>query len=156
MELKVKPKTFHYRVDVCWSRDKRGVLSVAGKSDLEVASPPEFLGHPGIWSPEDLLVAAVNACTMTTFLSALQRRQIPLVAYDSEATGTLERAEGEFRFTRVVLRPRIVVGRPEDREAALAAFREAETGCLVAHSIVAEVVAEPEILVRTPEPIAVR
>jgi organic hydroperoxide reductase OsmC/OhrA len=148
MEIKAKPKTFHYQVGVRWSREKRGVLSVAGKPDLEVASPPEFRGHPGIWSPEDLLVAAVNACTMTTFLSAAARRGLTLVSYDSEATGTLETADGRFRFTRVVLRPRIVVGRPEDREAALAAFREAEAGCLVANSILATIEAEPEIAVR--------
>ena len=30
----------------------------------------------------------------------------------------LELADGQFRFTRVVLKPRIVVRRPEDREAA--------------------------------------
>jgi organic hydroperoxide reductase OsmC/OhrA len=148
MEIKAKPKTFHYQVGVRWSREKRGVLSVAGKPDLEVASPPEFRGHPGIWSPEDLLVAAVNTCTMTTFLSAAARRGLTLVSYDSEATGTLETADGRFRFTRVVLRPRIVVGRPEDREAALAAFREAEAGCLVANSILATIEAEPEIAVR--------
>jgi organic hydroperoxide reductase OsmC/OhrA len=148
MQIKGKPKTFHYDVGVRWSREKRGVLAVAGKPELEVASPPEFRGHPGIWSPEDLLVAAVNACTMTTFLSAGQRREIALVSYESDATGTLEMAEGAFRFTRVVLKPRIVIGRSEDRDAALAAFREAEKGCLVAHSLLAKIEAEPEISVR--------
>lgn len=156
MELKVKPKTFHYQVGVRWSREKRGVLTVAGKPDLEVASPPEFRGHPGIWSPEDLLVAAVNACTMTTFLSAAQRRAIALVSYESEADGTLERADGQFRFTHVALTPRIVVARPEDRDAALAAFREAEAGCLIAHSIVARIEGEPEIVVQSPEAALVR
>ena len=148
MEIKTKPKTYHYDVGVRWSSEKRGVLAIAGKPDLEVASPPEFRGHPGLWSPEDLLVAAVNACTMTTFLSAVKRREIALVSYESHATGTLEMADGTFRFTRVVLEPRIVVARPEDREPALAAFHEAEAGCLIANSILAKVEAEPEILVR--------
>jgi organic hydroperoxide reductase OsmC/OhrA len=152
MEIKAKPKSFHYQVGVRWSREKRGVLVAGGKPDLEVASPPEFRGHPGIWSPEDLLVAAVNACTMTTFLSAMQRREIGLVSYESDAIGTLELADGEFRFTRVVLRPRIVVRRPEDCAAALAAVREAETGCLIAHSIVAKVEVEPVIAVQALEP----
>lgn len=149
MEIKAKPKIFHYQVGVRWDREKRGVLAAAGKPGLEVASPPEFRGHPGIWSPEDLLVAAVNACTMLTFLSAMQRREIALVSYESDATGTLEMADGKFRFTRVVLRPRIVIGRPEDRDAALAAFREAETGCLVANSLLSAIEAEPEIVARS-------
>ena len=150
MEIKMKPKTFHYQVAVRWSREKRGVLAIGGKPDLEVASPPEFRGHPGVWSPEDLLVAAVNACTMTTFLSAMQRRDIRLVSYESEAEGTLEMADGSFRFTKVVLKPRIVVGRAEDRDAALAAFHEAEKGCLIAASVVAKIEAQPEIEVRAP------
>ena len=150
MPIKVKSRTFHYQVGVRWEREKRGILAIAGKQDLEVASPPEFRGHPGVWSPEDLLVAAVNACTMTTFLSAVARRKVALVAYASDATGTLEMAGDVFRFTRVVLKPRIVVARPEDREPALAAFREAEEGCLIAHSIVAEIEATPEIEVESP------
>lgn len=151
MEIKIKPKTFHYGIGVRWSGEKRGVLAAAGKPELEVASPPEFRGHPGIWSPEDLLVAAVNACTMTTFLSAAARRGLQIVSYESDATGTLEMADGLFRFTRVVLEPRIVVATPDDREPALAAFREAEAGCLIAHSIRATIEAAPEISVHGQE-----
>jgi len=154
MELKAKPKTFHYEVVVRWESEKRGVLSVAGKPHLEVASPPEFRGHPGLWSPEDLLVAAVNACTMTTFLSAAQRRGLKLLAYESAATGTLERTEGKFRFSRVVLKPRIVITRPEDREAAVAAFHEAEAGCLIANSLLTKVEAQPEITVASHPKVA--
>src|SRR6266540_4341050 len=135
MQIQMKPKVFRYQVGVRWGGEKRGVLTVAGKPDLEVASPPEFRGHPGIWSPEDLLVAAVNACTMTTFLSAVARRGISLVSYECGAEGTLEMADGTFRFTQVSLRPRIVVAGEEDRQRALDAFKEAEAGCLIASSI---------------------
>lgn len=149
MEIKTKPKTFTYEVGLRWSGEKIGALSAAGKPGLQVASPPEFRGHPGIWSPEDLLVAAVNACTMTTFLSAVMRREVRLVSYESAATGTLEMADGKFRFTRVVLKPRIVVARPEDRDGALAAFQEAHAGCLIANSLLTKVEGDPEIAVRS-------
>jgi organic hydroperoxide reductase OsmC/OhrA len=147
MEIKAKPKVFHYQVGVRWDSEKRGVLTVPGKPDLQIASPPEFRGHPGIWSPEDLLVAAVNACTMTTFLSAVIRRRISLVSYECDAEGTLEMADGTFRFTHVTLRPRIVVTGEENRQQALDAFHEAETGCLIANSIIAKIQAQPEIVV---------
>ena len=91
-----------------WSREKRGVLAVAGKPDLEVASPPEFRGHPGIWT----------------------------------------RKTCWWPLSRIVLRPRMVVSRPEDRDAVLAAFREAKSGCLIAKSILAKVEAEPEVVVQ--------
>lgn len=154
MEIKMKTRTFHYDVTVRWESEKRGVLSVDGKPHLQVASPPEFRGHPGVWTPEDLIVAAVNACTMTTFLSAAQRRNLTLLAYESAATGTLEMADGKFRFTRVTLKPRIVVTKPEDREVALAAFHEAEAGCLIANSILAKVEAQPEITVASHPKVA--
>jgi organic hydroperoxide reductase OsmC/OhrA len=147
MQINVKSKVFHYHVGVRWGGEKRGVLTAGGKPDLDVASPPEFRGHPGIWSPEDLLVAAVNACTMTTFLSAILRRGVSLVSYECDAEGTLEMAEGKLRFTHVSLRPRIVVAGEVDRQRALDAFREAEAGCLIASSIVAKVEAKPEIVV---------
>ena len=148
MEPQVKPKVFQYRVQVRWEREKIGLLQIPEKPPLEVASPPEFRGHPGYWSPEDLLVAAVNSCTMTTFLSLATRRELTLAAYECEAVGTLERVEGAFRFSRILLRPRIAVARPEDREKALALFHEAETGCLIANSLLSRVESEPEIELR--------
>jgi organic hydroperoxide reductase OsmC/OhrA len=154
MEIKLKPKTFHYEVGTRWNGEKRGVLRAAGKPDVEVASPPEFHGHPGVWCPQELLVASVNACAMTTFLSAVQRRGIDLVSYECDANGTLEMAEGGFRFTRIVLRPRIGIGRGDQREAALAAFREAEAGCLIVRSLVTRVEAEPQVVVMERVPAA--
>jgi organic hydroperoxide reductase OsmC/OhrA len=154
MEMKLKPKTFHYDVGTRWSRDKRGVLSVAGKPDLEVASPPEFRGHAGVWSPQDYLVAAVSACAMTTFLSAAKRRGLDLLSYGCDAQGTLEMADREFRFTRILLKPRIGIGRADQKEEALAAFREAETGCMIARSLTARIESQPEVFVMEHAPAA--
>jgi len=148
MEPQVKPKVFHYEVQVRWNGEKRGILTAKGKPPLEVASPPEFKGHPDIWTPEDLLVSAVAACTMTTFLAFAARKEIALDSYECDATGTLEMVEGKFRFSRVVLRPRIVVAREEDRGKALDVFHQAEASCLVANSLLTKVEGEPDIRVR--------
>jgi organic hydroperoxide reductase OsmC/OhrA len=149
MHVGIKTKTFTYDNSVAWKDLKRGLLGSDGKPDLEVASPPEFKGHPGIWTPEDLLVAAVNTRAMMTFLSNATREKISLLSYEADATGTLEMADGKFRFTRIVLRPRITVARSEDREKALAAFRAAEKNCLVANSLTSSVEGKPEILVKS-------
>ena len=149
MEPQVKPKVFHYDVQVRWNSEKRGTLTAKDKPSLEVASPPEFKGHPGIWTPEDLLVSAVVSCTMTTFLSFAAKKGIELAGYQCGATGTLEMVEGKFRFSKVVLRPRITVARAEDRDKALDVFHQAEASCLVANSLLTKVEGEPEILVRS-------
>ena len=148
-QVQAKPKVFHYEVKARWTEQRRGVLGAEGKPALEVASPPEFKGHPGVWTPEDLLVAAVNSCTMTTFLSFAARKEIQLLSYECGATGTLEMVEGKFRFSRVVLHPRIVVARDEDVPKALTAFHDAEASCLVANSLLTKVEGEPEILIRS-------
>jgi peroxiredoxin-like protein len=148
MEAKVRPKVFEYEVQVRWSEERRGILTAKGKPPLEVASPPEFKGHPGIWTPEDMLVSAVAACTMTTFVAFAARKEILLDSYECDATGTLEMVDGKFRFSRVTLRPRIVVARQEDRDKAVDVFHQAEASCLVANSLVTKVEGEPEILVR--------
>jgi len=147
MEAVVKPKAYHYTIGLRWSGEKKGVLETPGKPDLGVASPPEFKGHPGIWSPADLLVAAVNACTMTTFLTFAKRKEISISSYECDATGTLEMVDGVFRFSRIDLSPRITVKRPEDRDRTLVTFREAESSCLVANSLLTRVNSTPEVTV---------
>lgn len=137
---------FFYPVFVKWTGEKKGMLSVAGKSDLEVAIPPEFKGHPGIWSPEDLFVAAVNSCLMATFLSLAQQKKVEFLSYESEAIGILEKFEGQLIFTKVAIKPRVVVARESQREAVLATLMLAEKHCLVANSIKTKVELTPEII----------
>ena len=73
----LKPRKFPYRTAVRWTEEHKGVISSPDKPDVEVACPPEFGGHEGYWSAEDLFVAAVNTCIMTTFLSLAEKRGIP-------------------------------------------------------------------------------
>ncbi len=72
--------THHYEVDLVWTLDRKGVISSPVlPTTLEVATPPEFpKGIPGIWSPEHLLVGAVNACYMTTFLAIAENSKLEL------------------------------------------------------------------------------
>ena len=143
---RITSKVFRYDVGLRWNGEKQGVLSCEDRSDLPVASPPEFRGHAGMWTPEHLFVASVSACTLMTLMSTLVRLGIPLASYECDATGTLERAEdGVFRFTRVVLKPHIVLTRAEDRQAVEEAFQKAESGCLVTSSLLTTVEAEPHI-----------
>ena len=71
--MEVRSKRYTYRTSVRWSQQKKGNISSPGKPEIEVATPPEFKGHEGIWSPEDLFVASVNVCVMSTFLAFAER-----------------------------------------------------------------------------------
>lgn len=119
---------------------------MAGKPELQVATPPEFKGHEGIWSPEDLFVAAANVCLMTTFLAMAERAALGFTAYVGDAEGTLELVDGKFRFTKIVLRPRVTVKPGEDVGKARQILEKAEANCLISNSMACHVTLEPTIL----------
>jgi len=145
MEARVKQKSFSYRTHLEWVGRRGGVLGSKDKPSFRVSSPPEFKGEAGIWTPEDLFVGAVNVCTLSTFLAFAERVGLGLECYASEAEGVMELVDGGYRFTRVVVRPRIVVSDPETVETAIAILHDAHHKCIIANSIRAEVVLEPVV-----------
>ncbi len=145
MEIKSTPKSFTYEVDAVWVAEKRGRMEAAGKPAVEVATPPEFKGHPGIWSPEDLFVESVNVCTMVTFVGIAQRRNVKFESYRCRASGLLEMVDGKFRFTRITLHPVVTVASAADVEPVRQILHDAEDSCLVANSIRATVSMEERI-----------
>ncbi len=142
---RTRPKTFVYRTGVRWTGKRVGTLMSAEKPDLRVASPPEFQGESGVWTPEDLLVASLEACTMMTFVALAEKRGLPLVSWQSEAEGRLEASGGRYRFTQMVLRPTIVVGEATAVARAVELVHEAHQRCFVANSLRTEIRIEPLI-----------
>src|SRR5213080_402710 len=105
--MEVRSKIYAYKTGLKWTERKIGVLSSPGKPDLQVATPPEFKGHEGIWSPEDLFVASVNACVMSTFLAFAERSGLTFASYESDAEGRVELVDGKLQVTSVALTPRV-------------------------------------------------
>ena len=143
--MEVRSKRYTYRVSVQWSEQKRGVMSSAGKPDIEVATPPEFKGHEGIWSPEDLFVASVNVCVMSTFLAFAERAGLAFTGYESEAEGTLELVDGKFQVTTIAVKPKLSLKPGEDVGKARDLLAKAEVNCLISNSIKSKVTLEATI-----------
>jgi peroxiredoxin-like protein len=141
--MTIRPKSYKYPVSVRWTGEKKGALAVPGKPSVEVATPPEFKGHAGVWSPEDLYVAAVNSCIMSTFLAFAERSGLAFEGFESDAEGLLELSDNRFVFTKIVVRPRIALRSGEDRPKAEEILHKAERNCMVSNSIRTEVVLEP-------------
>ena len=76
MEQKKTYRTFQFENVVVWKSAFRGTLSASGHANVEVGNPPVFKGTPDVWCPEDLLIGALNACLMLTFLYQMQRLTI--------------------------------------------------------------------------------
>jgi organic hydroperoxide reductase OsmC/OhrA len=104
---------------------------------MDVGSPTEFKGEPGVWSPEELLVSALNACLMLTFVSLAQNKRVQFVAYESAAEGLLENVDGKYQITEVSVQPTLVLKSQVDLEAARTIMDEVEENCFISNSITA-------------------
>jgi peroxiredoxin-like protein len=143
--MEVRSKIYTYRTRVKWTERKMGVSSSPGKPDLQVATPPEFKGHEGIWSPEDLFVASINSCVMSTFLALAERAGLEFIAYESEAEGQVELVDGKLQVTCVTLKPKLTLKAGEDPGKAQDLIAKAEANCLISNSVKSQVSVEARI-----------
>lgn len=141
----VRRKSFTYNTGITWVGGRAGITRSGDKVAFRTASPPEFKGEEGVWTPEDLFVAAVNSCQLMTFVSFAMKLGLPVASYESEAEGLLEFVDGGYRFTKVFVRPRVVVSDASAVEAVTKALADAHDACLVARSVVSEVLLEPTV-----------
>lgn len=143
--MEQKSKVYRYQTSVKWTEQRKGLMLCAGKPEVQVATPPEFKGHEGIWSPEDPFVASANICLMTTFLAVAERAGLAFSTYESTAEGRLELVEGKFQFTAIMIRPSITLKSGEDAAKAKELIEKAERNCLISNSMNAMVTLEPVI-----------
>ncbi len=141
-----KARSYTYRTSTEWAGARAGLLSSNGKPSVRVSSPPEFKGETGVWTPEDLFVASVETCHMATFMSFAARRSLAVKSYKSHSNGVLEFVDGDYRFTRIVIFPTIVVDSSASEKEVHAILREAHTHCLVTNSIASIVEVNPTIV----------
>ena len=137
----------HYEVKLNWESERKGLISSpALRSNIEIATPPEFpKGIPGIWSPEHLLVAAVNSCLMTTFLSIAENSKFDFLNFESKADGKLEKVDGKLMISEIVLAPVVTISKDADKEKALRILQKSEAACLISNSIKSSIVFQPQI-----------
>lgn len=142
-----EPVKYRYGTSIRWTGEHKGRLSCEGKPDIDVACPPEFGGHPNIWSPEDLYVASAEVCALTTFLFLIEKLRGRIISYESSAEGVAQMVDGTFIFKEIVIRPKILVPAPEDRDKVEKACEMIPGLCVVSKSVKTEVRILPTISV---------
>ena len=85
---------------------------------------------------------------MATFLAFARNRNLPVLSYESHSNGVLEFVDGDYRFTRIVIFPTIVVAGSSNESEVHLILREAQAHCLVANSIDSIVEVNPTIVIR--------
>jgi organic hydroperoxide reductase OsmC/OhrA len=125
-------KEHRFPASVRWLGGRLTRVSAPEKDDLEVAVPPEFRGGiEGVWSPEELLVAATASCYAVTVVALLERLGIPLLDLAVDGVGHVtKRADGKLGFVAIEVTAKLVT-EAEAVAPAEAAAREAKEACLV-------------------------
>lgn len=123
--------TDHYR---SYRRDH--IVRIEGKPDLLGSADPHFRGDRSKHNPEDLLLAALSACHMMSYLHVCALNGVVVAAYTDRATGRMESySNGSGRFVEVVLHPQVTVRDGSMVERALTLHDEANRLCFIANSV---------------------
>lgn len=146
-----------YNVTINWTQDRKGMMCSPELENtethdthcIEVATPPEFPGGmKNIWSPEHLFTAAVSSCLMTTFLAIAENSKLDFISFKCGSKGFLEKVEGKFIISEVLLFPEVIIKDEYQRERAERILEKSEKACLISNSIISKVTMESKIIVQ--------
>lgn len=141
-----EPRTYYYETEIDWKSGTEGCISASGLLPIDIGAPPDFEGRVGVWSPEQLFVAALNSCYMLTFLAVARFSKIEVISFSSSATGKLEKSPGSpYQITEIVVKPRIVIGSANDLSRMPRLLEKAKENCFVSNSIKSAIKILPEI-----------
>jgi peroxiredoxin-like protein len=136
-----------YETKVTWTEGRKGELSEPTMPTIEIATPQEFpKGVPNTWSPEHLFVASANICLMTTFLAIAENSKLEFKSFECDGTGKLEKVDGRFMISEIVLKPKVVVIEEKDIDRAKRIVEKAENHCLISNSMKTEIKLEMEVV----------
>jgi peroxiredoxin-like protein len=141
----MKPFPHRYEVRIAGGPEGYATLSSGGVPDLRTAPPLDFDGPGDAWSPEQLLLAAVQACFLLTFRAVAAASRIEFASLAVEGEGIVDRQDGRTRFTEIILRPRLTLPAGADWVRVQRALEKAERTCLVSASLDTPIRLEPEI-----------
>ena len=150
----MQPLPHRYAVELVSGPTGHATLTAAGLPAVRTAPPREFDGPGDAWSPEHLLLAAVETCFLFTFRAVARAQKLEFTAVAVTAEGVVGRDGATTRFLEINLRPRITIARMADREGAFRAVGRAEHACLVSASLAMPVRIDPEIILATVESVA--
>ncbi|OBX24931.1 peroxiredoxin-like protein [Gelidibacter algens] len=146
-----------YNVDISWTEARKGMMcspelehkDTQETNCIEVATPPEFPGGmPHIWSPEHLFTAAVASCLMTTFLAIAENSKIEFVSFKCGSKGILEKVDGKFVISEVLLFPEVVITDESQRERVERVIEKSEKACLISNSITSKITMDIKVSIQ--------
>jgi organic hydroperoxide reductase OsmC/OhrA len=141
-----------HRMSLQWARNggpfARGTYSqdhlirYAGGQTLHGSSASGYSGNDAYADPEQLLLSALSACHMLTFLAVCANRSYVVDSYDDDAVAILDRnADNKMAVVKAILAPKVVFSgdkQPSAEEYAKLHER-AHQACFIANSVKTQV-----------------
>jgi organic hydroperoxide reductase OsmC/OhrA len=146
------PLPHHYRLHLTSEPNGYATLAAPGLPDLRSAPPLAYDGPGDAWSPEHLLVAAVEACFLFTFRAVAKHAGIDCTMSDLSGEGVVSRQDGIVRFTEIVLHPKLALPPGLDMDRVRRALEKTERACLVSASLSTRIGIEPEFSIASGDP----
>ena len=145
----MKPLPHMYEVALSSGPHGYATLLTVGVPPLRSAPPKDFDGPGDAWSPEHLLLAAVETCFMFTFRAVAQASKFEFLSLELSGSGTVDRKDGATRFTEIVLRPRLRLPKGANPERAKRMLEKGEKTCLVTASLSVPLRLEAELVIES-------
>lgn len=142
-------KAFPHTYTATASADPTGnvISSLANGCTVEVAPPVEFDGTGDVWSPEELLMAAVANCLVLSFKSIARAYDLNWLHIECAADGQLEKVERRVKFTGVHTRVKLTIASAEDKDKAKRILEKSEDTCFITNSMSVETSLSFEIII---------
>jgi organic hydroperoxide reductase OsmC/OhrA len=133
-------KPFPHAYTAGASADPEGnvISTLKNGCQVEVAPPIEFDGVGDVWSPEELLMAAVANCLVLSFKSIARAYELSWLHIECSSSGQLEKVERQVKFTQVHSQVKLTITSAEDNDKAIRVLEKAEGTCFVTNSLLAE------------------
>ena len=140
---------YPHAYSACAVAANAGLVAVSSPQlpSLESASPPEFDGPGGVWSPETLLCASLADCFVLSFRAVARAAHLEWVHLECRVDGVLERVERVAQFTRFATVAKLIVPAGVDLDKARELLERAEHGCLIANSLRGSRTLDAEVVV---------
>lgn len=123
--------TVNYR-----SYERSYTVAIKNKPELSGSSDPTFRGDSTRYNPEDMLLAALSACHMLSYLHVCAVEGITVLDYEDNAFGTMiTDTNGSGHFTEVTLNPVVTVSETTMLEKANLLHKKANELCFIANSV---------------------
>ena len=115
--------------------DNPAITKMSGISDTEIGPPEIYGGSPNALNPEELFVASINSCIMLVFYHFVNKYNVEIKSYSSDASGKVEKTKNGLRFTHVEVKAKVSLIDNNQAEKIKEIAQLAEQYCLVSGSV---------------------